>query len=241
MIRSLLLAMAFAVAAFAPRAVSASPLYLNFQFSNVADPVGADYVGLYTGDPTTSNFSFAGVAALAPIPVGDSAQSIRIGPAAVSQTVPANLNDTTPITGVALLGVYNPASNTPGLTIGVDSNAVASYLGKTYSGAFPESTLSEAQAVAGLLASNVNTVGSVPVIPDSPVDENYGFAIGHTGTFVNFSTGASSGSFVASVASTPVPGPGTLTLFGFGLLCLGALLRHRTERRWPKRCSSATR
>lgn len=206
-----------------PKIAHAGAITLTFSFKNVVDPIGADYVGLYTTDATTSNFNFAGVAALRAIPVGDSSQSIIISPTALSQTLPANLNDTTPITGIAFLGVYNPTSSSPGLTIGVDSSVVANYLAKTYAEAFPASTISESDAVSGLLASNVNTVGNVPVIPSG---ENYGFAIGDLGAFVNFSTGTANGTFASALV--PVPEPPTIALLGAALLCLGLIRRRRS-------------
>jgi PEP-CTERM motif len=217
--RNTWLALAIAALPVFPQIAQANEITLNLNFQNIVDPIGADYVGLFTGDPGTSNFDFAGVAALAPIPVGDSSQSIIIGPAAISQTLPADLND---ITGIAFLGVYDPTSADPGLTIGVAASAASNYLGKSYAAAFPESSITEATAVTGLLASDINTVGTVPVIPD---DENYGFKIGDPGEFINFSDGTVGGTLTTALA--PVPEPPTIALLAAGLLCLSLMRRRR--------------
>jgi PEP-CTERM motif len=213
-----------------PQVSDATPISLVFSFNNIVDPISADYVGLYSRDTITSDLNVVGVAALAPIPVGDSTQSIVISPAALSQTVPPNANDTAAIAGIAFIGVYNPTS-TPGLTIGIDSSVVGNYLGKTYAEAFPLSTITESAAVTGILGATIDTLGTVPVIPSS---EEIGFPIGDIGEFVNFSTGTVNGSFTESVVPAAVPEPSTITLFGAGLFFLSFFCRRPWIGRTPQ-------
>jgi hypothetical protein len=198
-----------------PQVASAASITTStvvIDFNNVVDPISSDYVAFYTGcTGGTGGCAFETADILGSVPVGDSSQSI---------TIPTIFGE--PTNGIAFLGVY---SSGEGLTIGVDSSVVSNYLGKTYSLAFPLSTLTESAAVTCVeaLTPTTLTTGVCPVIPSG---EEIGFTIGDTGEFVNFSTGAVNGTFTASV----VPEPGTLFLFGAGLLGLGAHRRRRNAK-----------
>jgi hypothetical protein len=138
---------ALGAAIFAARPVHAADTAITLDFVNILNPISSDYAALVSG--TGTNQTFQGYVALQDIPAGGSDQQFIVSPSADSQTTPAGINDSTPITGLVLLGVYTSPQNVAGISVGANATAAAVLESEDYAtltapaGALapPESTL----------------------------------------------------------------------------------------------------
>jgi hypothetical protein len=209
-------AMVLTVGAFALRPAQAAT-QLVVDFDNVLNPISNGYLALISG--TGPDQTFEGFAQLPTIAAGTTPVDIIVSPASQSQTNPTDINDTTPITGIALVGVYTQTSaeaTTTGISFGVNVPTAAALESESYSTftsgiplAPPESTLvSDLQnPPPGSISEVLSLVGTVLGGYSSVT-----IPIGGDGTIVDFSNGTFNGDVFLSegpTSGTTSPGGGT--------------------------------
>jgi hypothetical protein len=231
---------ALGLAIFAARAAHAASTSVTLDFENVLQPMSGDYVSLVSG--TGTNQVFEGFAKLANVSAGTSTQSVIISPASQSQTDPADINDTTPITGIAFFGVYTTPQDATGLTIGVNATEAGVLEGETYAQLTAgTSAPAESVVVAGLESPPAGDVDIVLGYVGTALGgySNATIPVGGIGTMVDFSDGTFNGDAMVSEGPTPggssgggtpivpLPSAETSSLMMLGLLGSVAVTRRR--------------